>query len=306
MAVLSDDIAEDSSEYQGWGMATYKGDVYARPWILGTRILFANRTLLNRAGFEPDYIPITEQELYIAAMKVDSLGKDIYGWGSNSAEKHRLYKKFMPFFWSNGAQVLTDDDTRCVLASQEGIAALEVYKGLHDSCGFVSNQRGIEDAFLNGKIGFIISGDWLLKRIENEKRDIDLVSTLIPGPTFLGKSFMGGEFLAINTASEHKAAAGKFIRFITSPENQIKFCKANRSANPSSRTAQQDDYFQNNPHLKAFVSQIARAVHPPVHPEWVYMEEYIEDAVEACLFEGTGPAEALFVARKKIDKLLKE
>ena len=184
----------------------------------------------------------------------------------------------------------------------QAIEALRLYKKLHDSCGYVSDQRGIEDAFLEGKVGFIMSGDWLLKRIELEGRDINLATTLFPGPKFPGRSFLGGEFLAISQTSKHKDAAMKFVDFITSAENQVRFCKANHSANPSSLEAQKDEYFTSNPHIVTFIKQIALAKHPPVHPDWVSIETIIEAAVEDALFGSGLPAESLRKARAKIAK----
>ncbi len=300
---LSEHLSPDSNQSQGYGMSTYKGRLYAKPWILGTRVMFANRDLLTRAGYDPEFAPVTLDQFREAAFKITALDKEIYGWGSNAAEKHRLYKKYLPFFWSQGAQIFTDDRRYCVLSSDKAIKALQLYKELHDSCGYVANQRGIEDAFLDGKIGFIISGDWLLKRIELEQRDINLASTLFPGLRFPGRSFQGGEFLAVNAASEQTEAAVKLIDFITSPEAQVRFCKANLSANPSSKQAQQDDYFQSNPHLQTFIKQMSMVKHPPVDPNWVYIETAIEDAVEEALFGSGLPAEALRQARHKIAAL---
>jgi len=299
---ISSHIESDSSDYQGWSMAEFKNKIYAVPWFLGTRVLFANRDLLNQAGYDSNYIPLSLYSFRDAAYKIDSLGKETFGFGSNTAEKHSLYKKYLPFFWSFDGQLFSDNNLFCLIASNYGLESLTFYKELNDSCGYVSNQRGIEDAFLDGKIGFIISGDWLLKRIENEKPDFNLVSSFIPGRKFSGKSFLGGEFIAVNSFSKHKKEALKFVRFITSPENQIKFCIANRSANPSSTEAQKDSYFQNNPHLQTFIKQIKYSVHPPVDPNWVYFEEAIEEAVEAVLFKDKLPGEALYKARKKIEE----
>ncbi len=303
---LSDYLAKDSSEFHGYGMAAYKGKLYARPWILGTRVLFCNRSLMIRAGYDSIFAPVTMDQLKEAANKVHALGDDIYGWGSNTAEKHRLYKKFLPFFWSYDARLFSDDNKLCLLASNASVQALNRYKELHDSCGYVANQRGIEDAFLDGKIGFIISGDWLLKRIEKEKRDIDFVTTLIPGLKFPGRSFLGGEFLAINSATKNKDAALKLIDFITLPENQVRFCKANRSANPSSKAAQEDEYFKSNSHLQTFIKQMSMVKHPPVDPDWVNIESIIEEAVEDALFGSGLPAQALYEARLKIEALKKK
>lgn len=299
----------DTAKFTGWGMARYQGKIYAHPWILGTRVLFANRALLKRAGYAKNWAPITWVEFKQACLDINRLGKNIYGWGSNTAEKHRLYKKYLPFFWSSKAQIFSDKNHFCVVASERAVEALDFYKELHDSCGYVANQRGIEDAFLDGKVGFILSGDWLLKRIDSEKRSIDFATYIFPGPfrrvltQFPGTSFLGGEFLAIPKASNKKETALKLIEFITSAENQLKFCKANFSACPSSKVAQQDDYFTKDEHLLTFVRQMALSKHPPVDPDWVYIEGEIEHAVEDALFGRGLTATALYEAGKKIEAL---
>ncbi|MDF1545710.1 MAG: extracellular solute-binding protein, partial [bacterium] len=153
LADISSDIAGDSAGVRGWSLAEYNDKIYAHPWFLGTRVIFWNRDLVEKAVDSLPFVPVTFTDIYSAALKVNELGKDIYGWGSNSPEKHRLYKKFMPFFWSSGGQLFSDDGKYCVLASIYGVDALTQYKQLHDSCGFLGNQRAIEDAFLDGKVG---------------------------------------------------------------------------------------------------------------------------------------------------------
>jgi len=189
---LTKETEDYKEDFHGWSMATYNSKVYGWPWILGTRVIFFNRDLLTKAGYDSLFIPIKLNEFKLAAYKIDSLGSDINGWGSNTAEKHRLYKKFLPFLWSFGGQLFSDDGRFSLVASDYMVNALRFYKEIHDSCGFVSNQRGIEDRFLEGKIGFILSGDWLLKRIELGKLKINFGTTLMPGLKLPGKSFLGG------------------------------------------------------------------------------------------------------------------
>jgi multiple sugar transport system substrate-binding protein len=301
LADLSAEMASDSGQFSGWGMSTYQNKLYAKPWILGTRVLFANRDLLNKVGYPPEFVPTSLLQFRDAAIKIGTtLGKDVYGWGSNTAEKHRLYKKYLPFFWSWGGKLFTDDGKYCVISSERGVSSLTFYKMIHDSIGFVADQRGVEDAFLDGKVGFVLSGDWLIKRIELEKRKIDLAAFLMPGWQYPGRSFLGGEFLAINAKSDKKEAAVKFINFITSPEAQVAFCKANRSANPSSEIAQKDPYFASDPILDVFIKQMRSSVHPPVDPNWPAYEDAIEAAVEDVLFGQGLPATALRSANLKI------
>lgn len=312
LANISDAVAADSARFDGWSMADYDDNIYAFPWFLGTRILFVNRDLVIRTGREPNYLPIGWGNLAMVAKEITDLDDNLYGWGSNTPEKHRLYKKFLPFFITNKAKIFTDEGDYCVVSSEPAIEALTFYRFMHDSTGYVSNQRGIEDAFLDGKIGFILSGDWLLKRIELENHPINFNTTLFPGRShgqakiFPGTSFLGGEFLAINNASENKEAALKFIKHITSPENQVRFCRANRTATPSSREAQEDTYFKSNQHLQTFIKQLRLSQAPPVDPDWVFIEAELEKAVENVLFGDALPATALRNAQINITRIKKK
>ena len=290
-------------QYTGWDPVRNNGALYGIPWILGTRVMYYNSDLLLQAGFDSLYIPLDLTQFKEAAYKVDSLGKDIYGWGSNSAEKHRLYKKFLPFFWTYGASFYSLNNEYCVISSMEAGKALTYYKELNDSCAMIDTQRRLEDAFLADKIGCVLSGDWLLKRIRKEKPDFNFVTGLFPGQSGAGRSFLGGEYLVVNKDSDNKGAALKFAKFLTSKENELKFCKANFSANPSNVEATKDPFFTNDPYLMTFVKQLKLSKAPPFEPKWVYIEDEFEQAVERTLFEGMGPFESLSIARAKIQQI---
>ena len=294
-----------TGDYLMWDPAVSGGRIFAFPWILGTRVLFGNTALLEKAGLSSEFIPSTWPELLDAAQKVSLLGGDVSGFGSNSAERHRLYKKYLPFLWANGGTILSPDGRRCLLASPAPVAALEFYLKLCQA-GVTDTQRRLEDAFLEGKVGFVISGDWLLKRIETEKPSLPFATFLIPGPNGIdgSASFAGGEYLAVNAASTHPDLALALVRHISSPANQLRFCLQNRSANPSSTVAAGDSVFLSQPHFDTFVRQMAAAKMPPVHPQWVYIEDRLEKAVEAALYGVKTPSQALADAAREIQELL--
>ena len=301
---ISGYLKEDSTDLQGLSMANWNERLYAYPWYLGTRVMYYNTDLIKQAGYARGYQPLTDFEFRKLTTAIRKLGPDIYGWGANSPEKHRLYKKFLPFLWTSKAQILSDDQRYCVISSEYAIASLKYYVHLCNITGYLDTQRGIDDAFLDGKIGAILSGDWLLKRIKAQNLKINFSTGLFPGTGFPGRSFMGGEFLAVSKQSSKKELAMKFIKFICSPENQVRFCKANQTANPSSKIAQKDQFFQSDPNMKTFIQQIQMANHPPVHPRWVEIEAVIEEAVENSLFKEYEPATALHEAQKKIALIL--
>ncbi len=304
LADLTASLVTDSNLYHGWEPAKWNDKLYASPWILGTRVIYLNKDLLVKADYDENYAPANWPQLKEICYKVDSLGEEIYGFGSNAAEKHRLYKKWMPFFWSDEGRIISEDGKYCVISSDKAYKALKFYKELHDSCSMVDTQRRLEDAFLEGKVGVIISGDWLLKRIKKENREINFATSIIPGPEYPGKSFLGGEYLAVSKSSAHKDEALKFIKYITDKENQLAFCKANYSMNPSSKDASKDPFFNDDLNHKTFVIQIRSSQSPPAVPEWVYIEDIIETTLENVLFNDAPIAESLYEAKFKIGKKL--
>jgi len=298
------DMIEDTARLVGWKPAVYNDTIYACPWILGTRVLFINRSLMEQAGLTDLDIPVNWDKFREVCYKIDSIGDDIYGFGSNAAEKHRLYKKFLPFFWSAGGNLFSEDFKYVTIAGNIGYKALMLYKELSDSCSMIDTQRRLEDAFLAGKIGIIISGDWLLRRIKNEKPGLDFVTTLMPGPVYPGSSFMGGEYLAISGSCPYPGEAMAFIEYIINAENQIRFAKANYSASPSNKEAARDEFFKEDINLQTFIKQINISKMPPAIPEWVYIENIIEEKLEQVLFEDAPPAQSLYDAKLEIEKLI--
>ncbi len=305
LADISGAVADIKNQYLMWQPVTIDGAVYGFPWILGTRVLFANTDLLEQAGFDSTWSPRTWSDLLEAAAEINEIDRDTYGFASNAAEKHRLYKKFLPFLWSAGGQVLSDDGATAMLDSKQAHTALEYYIALCRT-GITDTQRRLEDAFLDSRIGFVISGDWLLKRLTNEKPGFPFATFIIPGPNGPegSVSFAGGEYLVVNERSDKKDAAVALIKHICSPANQLKFCKANQTANPSSIDAARDPFFTSNPHFLTFASQINSARMTPSHPQWVYIEDRLEKAIEAALFGAKTPKSALMEANIQIQEIL--
>lgn len=303
LADLTPNLTPTVSQYTGWGPVTSNERIYGQPWILGTRVMFYNTALMDSAGYERGYFPITLAQFREAAYKIDSLGEDISGWGSNAAESHRLYKKFLPFFWSHYASFFSENGEYCVVSSMEAGKALKYYRELHDSCSLVDTQRRLEDKFLEGKIGAVLSGDWLLKRIRNENPKFQFTTGMFPGEKLPGISFLGGEYLVVNQDSENKGAALRLLRFITNPENQLRFCKANFTATPSSLESAKDEFFTSDPHFMTFIKQLKFSKSPPFEPTWVRIEDEFEKAIERTLFEKIPSFESLHQARNNIQTI---
>jgi multiple sugar transport system substrate-binding protein len=305
---ITSEAEKIEANYLMWEPATYYTRIFGFPWLVDTRVLFYNKELMEKAGLNPEFPPKTWQEFLEACQKINQLKPRAYGFGANSAERHRLYKKFLPFFWGNGGKVLNAEGSECLVNSKEGIEALEFYKKLVQA-GTIENQRMLDEAFMQGKIGFLISGGWFLKDIKKNSPQLSFGAALIPKPAEnkgISSSFAGGEFLVINKKTKNLEQAKKFVEFMIKAENSLKLCQAIGSSFPSAKAALFDSFYQNNEHLKVFQEQLNFAVSPPPHPKWVYVEETIERAVEEVMYDKKSPKQALDFAKTKIDQILKE
>jgi multiple sugar transport system substrate-binding protein len=294
-------------EFMMWEPATIKEKIFGFPWILDTRVLFYNKDLMKKAGLDPDKPPKTWDELLDYCKAVNRLKPLAYGFGVNSAERHRLYKKFLPFLWANGGEILSPDQKESEINSAEAIRALEFYKELTRN-GMIDTQAMLDEAFKHDKIGFVISGGWLLNDLRKNYPQLDFGICLMPKPES-GRgspaSFAGGEFLVINKKTKNSKEALELINFLIQKDNCLQVCQAIGSGFPSARGAELDPYYRNNPDLSIFQEQLKYAVPPPPHPQWVYMEEIIEKVVEVVMYDKKSPQEALDQAKAEIDKLLR-
>jgi ABC-type glycerol-3-phosphate transport system substrate-binding protein len=302
---LTDSVEPVREDYMMWDPAIYDDSIYAFPWILGTRVLYANTDLLRKAGYDSGFKPHDWDQLLKASRSINGRIPGAYGFGSNSAERHRLYKKFLPFLWSNGGDILTENGRQCRLDSPEVLVALEYYIKLCKT-GLTDTQRRLEDAFIDRKIGFVISGDWLVKRLENEKPDLSFSTHVIPPPkpNETSMSFVGGEYLAINARSSQKELAYALVRHICSPGNQLRFCLQNRTPTPSSKAAAADSALLAQPHFSTFIEQLRNSRMPPAHSQWVYIERELEKAIEEALYGHKTAGRALTDAATRIEELL--
>ncbi len=304
---LTSAVDSIKGRYRMWEPGSLGDKIYAFPWILDTRVLFYNKDLMKKTGLNPNHPPQTWEELLGYAKKVNRPQRGIYGFGVNSAERHVLYKKFLPFLWGNGGKILTDDNSTCLINSKEVIDALNFYIEL-SKYGLLDTQRRLGEAFVQGKIGFLISGGWLLREIQKNNLPVNFGVALMPQPDInrgTPTSFAGGEFLVINQKTKYPQEALKLVRFLTRLDNCLELCKAIGTPSPSDTLAIYDLYYQNDPSLKIFQEQLKYALSPPATPKWVYIEEKIEKAIEEAMYQRKTPSQALEDAKKEIDQLLK-
>jgi multiple sugar transport system substrate-binding protein len=289
--------------YRMWETAEYEGRVYGLPWVLGTRALFVNLALFERARV--DSLPRTWQGLLEASKKVDGLGSDVYGFGLNSGERYVLYKKFMPFAWGNGGAVLSEDMSRSVFDSRQNLEALRFLTTLRAS-SLLEKQDVLDRSFIEGRVGIVLSGAWLLRTLEKEAPSLRYAVTLVPRPDAGGThaSFAGAEVLVSFRGSKHPQGALELARFLMQKENAVALARAVRSVQPAAVGAEDDPYYREHEADRVFIEQLRTAVGTPPHARWAEIEDIVNESLEEALHGSKSPEEALREGSKRIEALL--
>jgi len=303
---LTDSIPDLRDSLRGWEIVRYRGRAWAVPWLLGTRALYYNRDLFRRARLDPSRPPATWDELLRDARLIQTTVPYAKGFGMNSGEREILFKKFMPFAWGNGGGILDSTGTKSIVNSPQNREALRFYLGLKPY-SLLDRQEMLDQAFARGRLGFTISGTWLLRSLPETAPQLDYDVTLMPRPA-AGKgtpaSFAGAEALGVFRRSANPSGALRLARFLVRTENAMPLYAATGNAFPAAVAAEADSYFVFHPRDRVFLSQLRSAVSPPLHPKWVDIEETLNSELESAIYGKKSPEEALRSADQKINAIL--
>jgi multiple sugar transport system substrate-binding protein len=287
-----------------WDLATFGGRRLGLPWLIGTRVLFYNKTLFAGAGLSPDSPPVTWSQMLGAARAIHDPDRGIYGFGMNAGERYILYKKFMPFAWGNGGSILSEDMTTCLLDSPQNLEALEFYMELKGS-SILERQDMIDEMFKQGKVGMMISGGWNLKRIPEDAPDVDFGVALIPKPDASGThaSFAGAEILVLPKGSRTEPAM-RLARFLVEADQALRIAGELKGVQPASKEALEHPYYDEHPMERLLLRQCETSLPPPPSPFWVDIEEAINTRLEECLYGNVSPAEALSLMEEDVNAII--
>lgn len=273
---------------------SYENEVYGlAPGVNGLALIY-NEDLLAEAGVEP---PKTWDELTAAAAELSGGGK--YGLAFSAVPSEEGTWQFLPFFWSNGADLSKVD-------SPEAVEALRFVTGLVDS-GAASksvlnwNQNDVADQFVAGNAAMMINGSWNLARLDEEEGlNYGVVPIPSPQPGTPPVVALGGEVGAIPaTGPERQEAAAKVLSCILAEENMLAWDEAH--AYVPSKVEAAERFAQDNPAMRPFVTQVetARSRTAELGEQYPKVSQALATALQAALAGQQSPEEALRTAQEQ-------
>ncbi len=302
---ITDWVREFQNEYLMWEPLTHAGKIYGMPWLLGTRFIFYNKALFEKAGLDPERPPKTWDDLIAYAEKIDRLSPEIYGYGISVAEDYSPWQTFIPYLWNNGGDILSADWRRSVFDSKASREAFGFYQRLK-KYSVLNRLEQIDQLFSAGRVGMILSGAWNFKAIAKTNSSLRYGVAQVPTPRAdqKGISFGGGEMLVILGKTKYPKEAFEFVRYLTSKEVELAISKAQKNVLPSLKAALSDSYYQTDPHMKGFVNQMLYTRPTPAHIEWFSVGKVLQESIDRIILENQPVDQALAASSEKIDRIL--
>lgn len=214
-----DGIAASDFFKGAWDSANYGGKLWGIPFNVDVwSFTYYNKKLLAEAGVDPASLA-TWDGLLAAGKKLTDPAKGRFGVGLFGHKGEDTVVVMDSFIYSNGGSVL-DAHGKCALDQPAAVQALRYMASLvpYAPKGILNAASGdMRQLFLNGSLATEFWPALEQPTLKRSKLDWDFVVGTAPA----GKSPVGtygGWNLVLYKASKHKAAAWKFIRFLTRPD----------------------------------------------------------------------------------------
>jgi len=283
-----------------WDAFLYQNRVYTIPREGAPTVLFYNVDLFQRAGIPlppttlKDADSWTNDAFLAAAAKLTQKaggGTSVYGYYSAEAA-------WWPFLFSYGGNVLSDDNTKCVLDSDQSVAAFQwmqdsIYKQQVGPTPEVLAKTAANTVFESGNTAMIFT-----RRSQNGQYAKAIHGfTWKLGPFPKGPaghhSDMISNSVSVDARTKHPAEAFEAASFMESTQGHlIRMQYAQQIGVPQRKSVVASPQFLNNVMSPAenqlVIDQIADAkFQPPMTPAWTQISNLLNPAL-ASIWENKG------------------
>jgi len=271
-----------------WNTAVYKNTAYGVPWYVDTRVLFYRTDIAQKAGITSP--PQNWQELLADAKAMQQKGGSKYGISLQSND----WEELVPFIWQGGGQVYNNG--QFTLNSPQVVQALSYYQQFFNqrlTPMTVPQNFDVAQAFVSGSMPMFISGPWEMGLIQQEGGSAIngkwAVATLPQNLT--NTSFAGGADMVVFKNSPNRAAAWKFVQYVTQPDVQQKWYNTVADL-PAVKAAWNSGTLASDKNLTVFHDQLNNTQGPPTVVTWEQIANLIDNDMQQVMLGKTTPQQA--------------
>lgn len=252
-------------------------EVWALPWFIGARLVFYRRSLLARAGLDPDHAFTTAGQFEKTLAQLQEAEVPV-PWTVPTGLTHTTFLNVASWVWAAGGEFVTPDAKQTLFSQPEAQRGVSDYFALARFLAEpVRHLNGLEpDAqfLLHADTAVTLSGSWLFEQASAELRK-DLGVALPPGA-----SFVGGSYLVRWKHSAEPDAALEWIRFLLRTASQIQYVPR-VGLLPVTRDALAQPPYVNDPFWQTTLRGVQTGRAFTVTRSWGLMEDRLVNAFAA-------------------------
>lgn len=274
-------LVDPAAFYEGaWESTVVDGTSYGVPWYVETRALFYRADLAADAGWDQPPSSWDELNQFAGDLKDAGVETPLFVQPGQTGS----WQTMLPFAWTAGAEMTSDDGASYALDSDAMATGLEFYKGLFDQDFSTTRSLAageLETGFADGTIGAFISGPWEIGLTRDAgATDEQLAIAPLPGQEEgMGTSFIGGGNLAVFADADNREGGWKLVQWLAQSDTQSSWYDTVTDL-PAVREAWDQGTLADDPLLSVFGEQLESGNAPPAVPTWEEVAAVIDRDVE--------------------------
>jgi multiple sugar transport system substrate-binding protein len=279
--------------------------IWSIPFGVNNVGIFYRPSLFKAAGITQ--LPKTWDELRQVAKALTSQanGQNRHGMILPLGKGEWTVFTWLPFMWSGGGELVTNQSDRVNLVNSGAIAALQLWQRLLEDGSAILSQpeRGFElDDFLAGRVAMQLTGPWTLGQLATTQVDFGVMP--IPSEQKPATVIGGENLFVFKTTPKQEQAALEFADYVLSEPFQTAWAVGTGYLPVNLRSRQSAAYqhfIATQPAVKMFLEQAQYGRSRPISPGYNRISENLGRAIEAVLLNKASPQTALQLSQQRLE-----
>jgi len=194
-----------------------KPQMWAIPWISGSRVIYYRRDLLAQADIDPDTAFANPQAMLETVTHLHEAGV-AHPWITSNVTSLNSLHLISTWIWAGGGDFTSEDGQGMLFAEPGAIESMAAFFQMGRYMGDKPKEYSYEsaiDLFWDGDAAITMDGTWrydVQKATANPKVLDNLGVALAPGPAFVGGSNL------VVWSDTHEDIAWDFLQFLSEPD----------------------------------------------------------------------------------------
>jgi multiple sugar transport system substrate-binding protein len=286
---------------------TWDGKLTALPWFVDSGMLYYRTDL----GVDA---PQTWDELIESAKQLTGSGKAKFGFLWQAKQAEVLICDLVSFIGSNGGSILQADGKTVSVAEAPAVEAVQlmhdlIHKHQITPADVLSwDEEPSRRPFTAGEAAFLRNWSyvWKISQSDTDSKVAGKVG-VIPLPHFANQksaAALGGYQYGINASTKKREAAVAFVRWMSSPETQLRFATQLGLCPTRAAVFDRPEIAQEQPFMQQLKNVFLGAIPRPVTPKYPQVTLALQSEISKALTTGN-VKDALQNAKQKIAAIVK-